>query len=161
MSVTYPDGRKAGEEALRELLGGTTRELYRNVYAFSLSELQSMETLDNDAVKSALYGAGMGTGVRALSTAMTAIGKKLDELFKPGGRSPELNRRLRDLEEVREKLRDSRQELKRYDEAFQGLRAATGGHRRVQGGHTLVAPGEGAGRHLPQGVGRRGAAQDP
>ena len=126
VSVTYPDGRKGGEEALRELLGGTTRELYRNVYAFSLSELQSMETLDNDAVKSALYGAGMGTGVRALSTAMTTIGKKLDELFKPGGRTPEINRRLRDLEDVREKLRDSRQELKRYDEAFQGLRVAAG-----------------------------------
>jgi uncharacterized protein YhaN len=122
VSVTHPDGRKAGEEALVELLGGTTRELYRNVYAFSLSELQSMETLDNDAVKSALYGAGMGTGVRALSTAMTTIGKKLDELFKPGGRSPEINRRLRDLEDIRDKLRTSRQELKRYDEASQGLR---------------------------------------
>ncbi len=126
VSVTYPDGRKGGEEALRELLGNTTRELYRNVYAFSLSELQSMETLDNDAVKSALYGAGMGTGVHALSAAMTTIGRKLDELFKPGGRTPEINRRLRDLEEVREKLRDARQEMKRYDEAFQGLRAATG-----------------------------------
>jgi uncharacterized protein YhaN len=121
VSVTHQDGRKGGEEALAELLGGTTRELYRNVYAFSLNELQSMETLDNDAVKSALYGAGTGTGVRALSTAMTTIGKKLDELFKPGGRSPELNRRLRDLEDIRNKLRDSRQELKRYDEAFQGL----------------------------------------
>ncbi len=121
VSVTLPDGRKAGEEALHELLGGTTRELYRNVYAFSLSELQSMETLDNDAVKAALYGAGTGTGVRALSTAMTTIGKRLDELFKPGGRSPELNRRLRELEDIRVKLRDSRQELKRYDEAFQGL----------------------------------------
>jgi uncharacterized protein YhaN len=126
VSVTHPDGRKAGEEALAELLGGTTRELYRNVYAFSLSELQSMETLDNDAVKSALYGAGMGTGVRALSTAMTTIGKKLDELFKPGGRTPEINRRLRDLEDIRNRLRDSRQELKRYDEAFQGLRRTAG-----------------------------------
>ena len=124
VSVIHPDGRKAGEEALLELLGGTTRELYRNVYAFSLSELQNMETLDNDAVKSALYGARMGTGVRALSTAMTTIGKKLDELFKPGGRSPEINRRLRDLEDIRDNLRASRQELKRYDEAFQGLRRA-------------------------------------
>ena len=122
VNVTHPDGRKGGEEALAELLGGTTSELYRNVYAFSLSELQSMETLDNEAVKSALYGAGMGTGVRALSTAMATIGKKLDELFKPGGRSPELNRRLRELEDVWDKLRASRQELKRYDEAFQGLR---------------------------------------
>ncbi len=125
VSVTYPDGRKAGEEALVELLGRTTRELYRNVYAFSLSELQSIEALENDAVKSALYGAGTGTGVLSLPKAMTAIGKKLDELFKPGGRSPELNRKLRDLDDIREKLRASRQELKRYDEAFQGLRCTT------------------------------------
>ena len=54
--------------------------------------------------------------------ATASIVKKLDEIFKPGGRSPELNRRLRDLEDIRDKLRDSRQELKRYDEAFQGLR---------------------------------------
>ena len=90
-----------------ELLGGTTRELYRNVYAFSLSELQSMETLDNDAVSSALYGAGMGTGARDLSAATATIDKKLDEFFKPGGRSPEINRKLRDLEEVRDKLREA------------------------------------------------------
>ena len=131
VSVTHPDGRKAGEEALQELLGTTTRELYRNVYAFGLSELQSMETLDNDAVRSALYGAGMGTGV-ALSTAMAAIGRRLDAPFKPGGRSPELNGKLRKLEEVRGKLHESRRELKRYDEAFQALQIVSKvieGHR--------------------------------
>ncbi len=71
MSLAYCDGRKAGEEALRDLLGGATPELYRNVYAFSLSELQSLKTLENDAVKSALYGAGMGTGALDLSAATT------------------------------------------------------------------------------------------
>ncbi len=123
VNVTYPDGRKGGEEVVREILGGTTRELYQNVYAFSLSELQSMDPLNNDAVKSALYGARTGTGVRALSAAMATIGKKLDELFKPGGRNPEVNRRLRDLEDIRDKLRASRQEMKRYDEAYERLQS--------------------------------------
>ncbi len=118
VTVAYGDGRKGGEEVLRDLLGGATRELYRNVYAFSLSELQTMEILEDEAVKNALYGAGMGTGVLALSTATMNIGKRLDELFKPGGRTPGLNRKVRDLEDVRGRLREARQELKRYDEAY-------------------------------------------
>ena len=49
VTVTSADGGFEGPEALGRLLGGTTRELYTNVFAFSLQELQELDT-EIDAV---------------------------------------------------------------------------------------------------------------
>ena len=37
-------------------------DLYRNVFAFSLSELQSFESLKTEKVRDAIYSAGIGIG---------------------------------------------------------------------------------------------------
>src|SRR4030042_1922910 len=107
VTVSYADGRKGTDEALRQFLGGTSRELFRNVYAFSLSELQTIETLGDDMVKSVLYGASAGAGMLALPVAQGHIQRKLEELFKPGGRNPRINKKLAHLDEVRSKLREA------------------------------------------------------
>ena len=45
LTVTLPDGSQGGEEEFRQLIGSATSDLYRNVFAFSLSELQTFESL--------------------------------------------------------------------------------------------------------------------
>ena len=57
ITVTGPDGRTEGPAALNRIMGGTTRNLYRNLYAFSLYELERLESLTDDAVKDFIYGA--------------------------------------------------------------------------------------------------------
>ncbi|MGD0918028.1 MAG: AAA family ATPase [Thermodesulfobacteriota bacterium] len=122
VTVSYADGRKGTDEALRQFLGGTSRELFRNVYAFSLSELQTIETLGDDMVKSVLYGASAGAGMLALPVAQGHIQRKLEELFKPGGRNPRINKKLGDLDEVRSKLHEARSGIDQYDAACLELR---------------------------------------
>jgi uncharacterized protein YhaN len=117
LSVLFDDGRKGGEEALQEVLGATTRDLFKNVYAFSLAELQTMETLDNEAVKNMLYGAAMGAATLALPTALSRIDAVMGELFKPGGRNPKINQKLTALETLKARLREARKDIDRYDEA--------------------------------------------
>ena len=82
VTVVYKDGRKGSDEELQQLLGGTTREVYKNIYAFSLSELQRIETLDDERVKGVLYGAA--TAMVSLPAALSSIEAKLIELFRPG-----------------------------------------------------------------------------
>lgn len=122
VTVSYADGKKGTDETLRQLLGGTSRELFRNIYAFSLSELQTIETLGDDMVKSVLYGASAGAGMLALPAAQGHIQRKLEELFKPGGRNPRINKKLADLDEVRLKLREARSGIDQYDAACLELR---------------------------------------
>lgn len=117
VSVLFGDGRKGGEEVLSLILGATTRDLFRNVYAFSLSELQNIETLKSDAVKSVLYGAAMGASTVNLSSALDSIDAAMGDLFRPGGRNPRINRKLADLEQKRMLLREAQGDIDRYDQA--------------------------------------------
>ena len=42
LKLILSDGSEAGETALQSLLGGLTADLYKNLFAFSLSELQRL-----------------------------------------------------------------------------------------------------------------------
>jgi uncharacterized protein YhaN len=118
VSVSFADGRRGGEETLPQILGATTRDVFRNVYAFSLKELQTIDTLKSEAVKGVLYGAALGASTLNLPSALSSIDAAMGELFKPGGRTtnPLLNRRLKDLEQKREALREARKDIDRYDQ---------------------------------------------
>ncbi len=121
VTVTYTDGRKGTEEELHQILGNTTRELFKNIYAFSLNELQTMDTLDTESVKNVLYSAGTGTAILSLPRAITGIETKMGDLFKPGGRNPRINQKLSVLEAVRASLRQARTGIELYDAASEAL----------------------------------------
>ncbi|MCX5814030.1 MAG: AAA family ATPase [Proteobacteria bacterium] len=121
VTVTYADGRKGTEEELHQILGNTTRELFKNIYAFSLNELQTIDTLDNESVKNVLYSAGIGTAMLSLPKAITGIETKMGEMFKPGGRNPLINQKLVALEAVRASLRQARTGIELYDAASEAL----------------------------------------
>lgn len=59
-----------------QLFGGVTRELYRNVYGFSLTELQTFESLDSEGIRNALYGASFGLGLRPVGEVLDKFQKK-------------------------------------------------------------------------------------
>ncbi|MCH5277864.1 MAG: AAA family ATPase [Desulfovibrionaceae bacterium] len=100
---------------LDRLMGGVTREVYRSIYGFSLSELQSFASLDSEAVRNALYGASFGLGLRSPGAAMARLESSMDELFKPRGKSGAINVVLRRWEEVRNELREAEEDAARYD----------------------------------------------
>ncbi|MFQ5766765.1 MAG: AAA family ATPase, partial [Acidobacteriota bacterium] len=115
VSVTFSDGRSGGQEALDRLLAGTTQPLYRNVYAFSLTELQTMETLTSTEVKEVIYGASLGASARSLPQARKYLEARMEELFRPSGRKPEINALLKDLGMVRSKLCEAGGRIKEYE----------------------------------------------
>lgn len=100
---------------LDRLLGGASREVYRSIYGFSLSELQTFETLDSDAVRDVLYGAGFGQGINSPGSALSSLEEDMALIFKPGGKNPPLNAALRQRDELRRELRAAEEEAARYD----------------------------------------------
>ena len=60
LTVTFADGHSEGEAALSRLLGGVTRSLYRKLYAFSLYELEQLNSLSDESVRDVIYGASLG-----------------------------------------------------------------------------------------------------
>ncbi len=60
--ISTPGKVMHGQSALNHLLGNASKDIYRNIYAFTIDELHDFNTLNGDEVKNRIYGAGLGLG---------------------------------------------------------------------------------------------------
>lgn len=121
LSITRPDGQQLGPEVLNMLLGGTTREVFRNIYAFSLSELQTLETLSTERIRDAIYSAGLGAGLSSLPQVLKELESRREKLFKARGQNQSINQLLTRIEAVRRDLRQAQGDIQAFDQVTQEL----------------------------------------
>jgi uncharacterized protein YhaN len=105
-------GRK---DVLDRFVGATNRTLFRNIFAFSLSELQDFTTLHTESVAEALYSAGAGIDPGGLARLKSSLEKKEGELFKPGGAKPQINTLLSRLSDIQREKHELLSSLEQYD----------------------------------------------
>ncbi len=110
------DGTRVAEEALGRLLGNLDRTLYRNIFAFGLSELANLETLNSDDLQARIYSAGTGTGAGGVPETLKRLDKELEDIFKPGGRKPQINTVLNRINELEKELGELGAYAGRYTE---------------------------------------------
>jgi len=104
-AVTVQDGDSTGADAeLDALLGGTTRTLYHNVFAFGLEELEQFHTLQENEVAQHLSGAALGIGAARWTAVQRELEARQSALFLPRGQTSVLNMALKELEAVRDDL---------------------------------------------------------
>ncbi|WP_374289916.1 AAA family ATPase [Desulfovibrio desulfuricans] len=115
LTLTDAGGKALEPDTLRQMLFGVSREVYRNVFGFSLTELEDLNSLTDDGVRNALYGASFGPGLRSPGEALKQLDKQADEIFKSGGSKPPLNAALRQLGELRQRKALLEQESAGYD----------------------------------------------
>lgn len=117
------DGRDLGSDPLRSIFGGVTRELYRNVFSFSLQELQSFEGLNSHDIRNAIYGAGFGASFLAVPGTEKQLQKERLALFRPAGRKQPINKLLSELKKVSKELEQVSGEVDRYNELSSEIRS--------------------------------------
>ncbi len=105
-TATLRDGSLCSEDQLHQRLGRVTPDVYANVFAFGLGELQDFASLQDDKVRDAIYSAGMGTGKQSPAQLVQQLQAQSEQWFKPRGSVPELNRLLVQLEQQRAALRE-------------------------------------------------------
>ncbi len=115
VDVLKPDQTRGGKEFLSRLLGMANRTLFKNIYAFSLSELQEFETLNTESVREALYSAGAGIDPSRLAKLKTGLEKKEGELYKPGGTKPRINAILSRLNAISKEKKAPLGSIEEYD----------------------------------------------
>lgn len=130
--VTLPDGSQGGETEFRQLIGSATDDLYRNVFAFSLSELQSFESLKTEKVRDAIYSAGIGIGRRTIAQVIQEFTKQRDDLFVPGGSKPAMNHLLNRLEDHRRQINNHDKDQDEYQRIQRELAACEAGLDRIR-----------------------------
>jgi len=116
LKLLFSDGTVAGEAALQSLLGGLTAELYRNLFAFSLSELQRLDTLHAEEISGFLLSAGMGISGGMMVQAERSITQQMDVLYKRHGTKQAINEQLRIIEQGELELRRSKEKSGKYQD---------------------------------------------
>ncbi|MDA1052450.1 MAG: AAA family ATPase [Planctomycetota bacterium] len=99
-----PSGREIDAGALNLLLGGASKELYEQVFGFSLRELtEADESLKRANLTEALYGGGLG-GLAHFQRVQTELQSEADGLFTSRGRSKQLIHKL--LGEIKDQSKE-------------------------------------------------------
>jgi uncharacterized protein YhaN len=124
VKVTYPDGRVGGEEELSQLLGGISGELFRVLFAFGLTELQELRTLQKEEIGGYLYSAGLGISPSAMIEGERKLTSRMERLFKPRGKNQEINLQLKALEDLESSIRRSKDLITQYDAMKEEERSA-------------------------------------
>jgi uncharacterized protein YhaN len=120
VTLSGASGASTGEAGLRDLLHNVGRPVYVNVFAFSLTELSDLRSLDHQEVRELLYSASLGLGSISLAKVESNLRKEAEDLFKPGSRAqkkPEINQVIAELAQVRQSLA----ELEKQPGEYQGL----------------------------------------
>lgn len=116
VKVILPDGSTGGTTELSNLLGHANKDIFENIYAFGLTELQDFETLNSEAVKGRIYSAGTGIGASSLSEIQRTIEKDAGELFKSQGSVPEINSLFRSIKEINAQLQEIKNDVQKFDD---------------------------------------------
>lgn len=122
-TVTMGDGSQKGEDALRDMLQGVDKEVYRNIYGFSLEELQNLGTLSAESVKGKIYSAGAGTGQKDIMKIDDSLGSQMEKLFKPRGSTSTINKLFSDMEKTEGSIKDLSSQSDDYSAALKKIPA--------------------------------------
>jgi uncharacterized protein YhaN len=117
LSVKDDSGNSYGEAELKQLVGHSSKELFENIFAFGLDELQEMKSLDNEEVQGRIYSAGLGvTDLPGVERKIEADREKIYRLGGNLGRNQSISEVLSELEEVEASLALHHQDAPRYAE---------------------------------------------
>ncbi|QFT88254.1 hypothetical protein FIU87_06340 [Bacillus sp. THAF10] len=84
--------------SLDELLDGIDKNMFKAIFSFNIMDVQNVKLIDSDELGSFLFSSGI-IGNDKLHRLSQELTKEQEELFKPGGRKPVMNKLLADLKE--------------------------------------------------------------
>jgi uncharacterized protein YhaN len=85
--ISTPSEVLQGQSVLNHLLGNASKDIYKNIYAFTIDELHDFNSLNSDEVKNRIYGAGLGLGNVSLKEIEKEIETYCTQIFRPRGSS--------------------------------------------------------------------------
>jgi len=100
----YAGDSSSDESGLERLLGGTTKTLYHNVFAFGLEELEQFHTLQETEIATHISGAALGIGASRWAAVQKDLEERQSALFLPRGQNSSINVAFKQLESVRDDL---------------------------------------------------------
>jgi uncharacterized protein YhaN len=130
--VEAPNGNRGGQQELIGLLGGADRDLFNNIFAFGLGELEAFSSLSADGVRSRIYGAGSGLGGTSVLDIERRLRADQEASYRPRGHEQTLARLLGDMEALRTRIAELEQQPAAYELARGELAALRARHGQLR-----------------------------
>ncbi|WFN34345.1 AAA family ATPase [Methanogenium sp. S4BF] len=99
LQILDAEGGPAGN-AIAVIAGGADQAFFENVFAFGLGELESFDTLSDDAVQNRLMSAGAGVTKIPVPDVQKQLDMRIEGYYKKGTRKPRIAEILRELSET-------------------------------------------------------------
>jgi uncharacterized protein YhaN len=113
VTVSLEDGTIGGEELLKDLLQRMDKSIFQAIFSFNVHGLQNIQAMKGEELGKYLFSAGtLGTD-KLFNTESTLV-KEMEQRFKPSGKKPSLNEKLKELKDVQATLKDAEQQNERY-----------------------------------------------
>lgn len=125
VNIILPDGSKGEPSDLSSLLGLVNKDIFENIYAFGLTELQDFETLNSEDIKEKIYSAGAGIGAVSLSKVQKSLETGAGNIFKERGSKPEINALFTEIRNMDSKLSDMKKYAQNFDVLHKELEEIT------------------------------------
>ncbi|MUG85323.1 AAA family ATPase [Paenibacillus timonensis] len=108
------------EEMQRELLGGMSKAMFKQLFAVSLTELQEVGALQSEELSRYLFHAGIGGGAAVLRGEKRLV-QDMDKLYRPRGRTQEIAQLLQTVERLEREAEAAKALLPRYNDVLEEL----------------------------------------
>lgn len=108
VTLYFADGSRGDETELTHLLQGMTKQMFKAIYSFDIHGLQNVQALKESDFNRYLLAAGT-VGSDVLLRVDNQLQKKREDIFKPNGRKPLLNKKLNMLKELEQKYKQSKE----------------------------------------------------
>jgi len=115
-TITTDSGQLLDQEELSRLLDHMTGTFYRNVYAVGLDELQTIRSLQEEEVRSLMFGAGLGLGSTSLPHIENELRSQGETIYRARGTSQEMPALYKKIRELQEDILDNEKALAVYDD---------------------------------------------
>lgn len=103
VTVTFEDGTTGSEELLETILYELNQVTFKNIYSFSLTDIENVHQLDKNKLSRYLFTIG-ALGTEHYLDLVDELEAEANELYRPSGRVRPLNMQLEAIEQQEEEL---------------------------------------------------------
>ncbi len=97
-----------------QLLGNASKDLYENVYAFSLNELSNLDALDKSGVEDKIFSVGLGLASISLSEIESNLETGVDAIYSPRGKIQEIPSIFNQIQLKKQQIQQIQNNLSSY-----------------------------------------------
>ena len=115
IQVTFQGNRTASQSLWDQLLGHAHKDLYNNIYSFTLDELTGIGSLDESGMQDKIFSIGLGLGKTSIGEIAGEIAERADQIYKRRGRVHRVAEILGEIDQIHEKITEIRKGIPEYE----------------------------------------------